>query len=295
MDNKHYEIKNSHNRDKFIFFDEESHTYKITFCSVLTAPLKASQQQGNENEDHDCVGISGNQDFSSIDGEIYSSVTTIIHKYFPKFESGKIINKMMSSSSWKRSPYYGKTKEQIEKEWEQNRSEAASLGTKIHNWIENFYLSGNICPSEEASQSKSFQNFLEFHETYGWKPYRTEWRVYSEICKIAGSIDIVFEGSSAGKVKIFDWKNSKEIKQENKYEKGFPPLDHIPNCNFYHYSLQLNLYKWIIEKHYDLVVEEMGLIIVHQNFPTFLKYEVKDMKKETQDLIDHYTFTICNQ
>jgi ATP-dependent exoDNAse (exonuclease V) beta subunit len=113
-------------------------------------------------------------------------------------------------------------------------------------------------------------------------------RVFTEDFKVAGSIDIIFEGSENGKIKVYDWKNSKEIKTDNRYEKGKEPLQHLPNCNFYHYSLQLNLYKWILEHHYDLKVEEMGLIIVHENNPTYLKYDVKDMQKEVQMMLDHY-------
>jgi ATP-dependent exoDNAse (exonuclease V) beta subunit len=180
------------------------------------------------------------------------------------------------------------TVDQIKKQWEDNRVAAANKGTMVHDWIENYYLKEFVCPSKEASESKSFQNFMEFHNDYGWKPYRTEWRVYTEEYKIAGSIDIVFEGSKPGWVKVYDWKNSKEIKTENKYEKGHVPLSHLPNCNFYHYSLQLNIYKWILEHHYNVKVEEMGLIVVHESFPTYLKYEVKDMSKDVQSMFEHY-------
>lgn len=252
----HYETRNKHPRDKNITFEPVSHTYQVVEEEVT---------------DHS-----------------YISATTIIHKYFPSFNAEKVIKKMMSSSTWSKSPYYGKTSEQIQQQWEENRVAAANQGTKVHDWIENFYLKEFQSPSEEATNNKSFQNFMEFYLDYGWKPYRTEWRVYTELYKVAGSIDIIFEGSKPGTVKVYDWKNSKEIKSENQYETGYPPLKHLPNCNFYHYSLQLNLYKWILETHYNVKVEEMGLIIVHESFPTYLKYDVKDMKQDIQMMLDHY-------
>lgn len=251
----HYETRNRHPRDKYISFEPVSHTYQITV---------------NDKE------------------ETYISATTIIHKYFPEFDSDKVIQKMMASSTWCKSPYFGKSVEQIKQQWEDNRVSAANQGTKVHDWIENFYLNEFVSPSEEASKNKSFLNFMDFYQDYGWKPYRTEWRVFTELYRVAGSIDIVFEGSGPGKVMVYDWKNSKEIKTENKYEKGLYPLHHLPNCNFYHYSLQLNLYKWILETHYQVQVEEMGLIIVHESNPTYLKYEVKDMKMDIHSMLEHY-------
>lgn len=252
---EHYETRNKHVRDQNITFEPVSHTYQIVLDGIT---------------------------------DTYISATTIIHKYFPEFDSETVIQKMMKSSNWSKSPYFGKTVDQIKQQWEDNRIAAANQGTKVHDWIENFYLKEFECPSEEVSTNPSFRNFMDFHTEYGWKPYRTEWRVYTELYRVAGSIDIVFEGSGPGKVKVYDWKNSKEIKTDNRYEKGHHPLKHLPNCNFYHYSLQLNLYKWILETHYDVKVEEMGLIIVHESNPTYLKYDVKDMRKEVESMLEHY-------
>jgi ATP-dependent exoDNAse (exonuclease V) beta subunit len=251
----HYCSRNKHPRDSRISFEPISHTYQIQMPDKI---------------------------------ETFISATTIIHQYFPQFDSDKIISKMMKSPNWKKSVYYGMTVDEIKQQWEDNRNNAAAKGTQVHDWIENYYLGEFKPPCQEAIESKSFQNFLEFHNDYGWKPYRTEWRVFTEDFRVAGSIDIIFEGSEEGKIKVFDWKNSKEIKMDNRYEKGLEPLQHLPNSNFYHYSLQLNLYKWILENHYDQHVEEMGLIIVHENNPSYLKYEVKNMQNEIKMMLDHY-------
>ena len=249
---EHYTNRNKHPRDTRITFEPISHTYQI-------------------------------------DGkETFISATTIIHKYFPEFDSDKVIQKMMKSPNWKKSPYFGMSVDAIKQQWEDNRVAAAAKGTQVHDWIENFYLGEFKAPCKEAEESKSFQNFMCFHQDYEWKPYRTEWRVFTEKYRVAGSIDIIFEGSGPNKIKVYDWKNSKEIKMENRYEKGNEPLCHLPNCNYYHYSLQLNLYKWILEHHYGMEVEEMGLIIVHENYPTYLKYDVKDMTKEVEMMLEHY-------
>jgi len=42
-----------------------------------------------------------------------------------------------------------------------------------------------------------------------------------------------------------------------------PPLEHLPDCNYFHYCLQLNLYKYILESEYGMTVSAMYLGVVH--------------------------------
>ena len=42
-----------------------------------------------------------------------------------------------------------------------------------------------------------------------------------------------------------------------------PPLEHLPDCNYYHYCLQLNLYKYILSSEYGVAVSGMYLGVVH--------------------------------
>lgn len=48
-------------------------------------------------------------------------------------------------------------------------------------------------------------------------------------------------------------------------------MDHIPNTNYWHYSLQLNLYRTILERSYGIKVKTMKLVCMH---PTLANYEV---------------------
>ena len=41
------------------------------------------------------------------------------------------------------------------------------------------------------------------------------------------------------------------------------PLDHLPDCNYYHYALQLNIYPSILESEYNIHVSGMFLGIFH--------------------------------
>ncbi len=86
-------------------------------------------------------------------------------------------------------------------------------------------------------------------------PYRTEWRIFSRRCNVAGSVDMVFHNTKTGALDIYDWKRAKEIKRDGWGKYATHPLlkaDEIPDANLYKYSMQLAAYKYILETEYEL-------------------------------------------
>jgi len=82
--------------------------------------------------------------------------------------------------------------------------------------------------------------------------------------QIAGCADMLFWAPSKDEYYIFDWKTNKEIKTVNSYHQMLKkPFDDLDDCELSIYSLQLSLYKLIIEKNTDLKIA--GLRIVHFN------------------------------
>jgi hypothetical protein len=90
--------------------------------------------------------------------------------------------------------------------------------------------------------------------------------VYDEDIKITGSIDMLYRKKN-GEYAIFDWKRSKEIMYEGfrKKKSHVSCIRHLDDCNFWHYSLQLNIYRRILQKNYGLVVTDLRLVILHPN------------------------------
>jgi len=219
---------NAHPRDSKITFEEEGHKYTI------------------EGLDKSPV-----------------SVTTLIHDNFPTFNADEVITKMMKSRNWSKSKYFGKTRDEIKREWDNSGNLASNLGTLMHADIDR-YLNEETVLNPNTTEFSYFKLFWgEFHRTNpGFVPYRTEWLVYDEDNGIAGSIDCVLSNAD-GKLVILDWKRSKEIKMENRYEKGLGIFDHLDNCNFWHYSLQLNIYRHILETKYKKQVIGMYIVVLH--------------------------------
>lgn len=237
---------NSHPRDKYIDFEESTHTYTVK----------------------------GDTDFIS--------VTTWNHKHFKPFDSDDIINKMMNSKKWSQNKYYGMTKEEIKKLWSDNGKKASEAGTKMHYDIECFYNGMEVI--NDSIEYNYFKRFYEMHKHL--KPYRTEWTVYDEDLRMSGSIDMVFENED-GMLSIYDWKRCKDIKKTNTWADATTEcINHLPDSNYWHYALQLNTYKAILEKNYGKKVKDMYLICLHPNNKnkTYMKIKVCELKEEIENL-----------
>jgi hypothetical protein len=272
---------NKHPRDEYIQFDEPTHVYTI---------------KGNSN---------------------YKSVTTIVHEQFEPFDSEKIVNNIIKKPEYKNDPYYKyyrKTREDILDMWSENGKTQSGLGTQLHLDIEYFNNQslededGNPLPNtyyllyqvyqEECNEGKKhpnqaiewnyFINYVRDHPTF--QPYRTEWTVYDEELKIAGSIDMVYINPD-GTLTIYDWKRAKSIEVENRYNPNAMSINDcistIPDTNYWHYSLQLNIYKAILEKNYGKQVTQLMLVILHPNNKNYQLFECEDLQEEVARLFEY--------
>lgn len=250
------ELTNKHERDSHISFEAGPHLYTI---------------HGDKNKK-------------------YTSVTTWNHQHFAHFNADAIITNMMKSKNWPNSPYYGKTRQEIKAGWELNRDEAASAGTKLHYDIECYYNGMESSSSLDKNTSVEYQYFLDFAKSTAdlmqIKPYRTEWMIYHEELLLAGSIDMVFENQEDGTLMIYDWKRAKEIKKTDSFLKFAltPCISHLPDTNYWHYALQLNTYKAILEEKYQKKVTALRLVCLHPNNKSYIVLSVPDLQKEIKEL-----------
>lgn len=233
--------KNPHPRDKRVTFYDPTHTYTI----------ELNDENGNRFKD-----------------DTFTSVTTWNHSHFQPFNADKIIEKMMKSPKWEKNKYFEMTSEEIKALWEKNRDEAAQAGTNMHYDIECYY--NNVDVKNDSIEYSWFIDFERERTREGGfaphlTPYRTEMIVYDEELRLVGSVDMIFEAPD-GTLQIYDWKRCKEIKKTNPWATSHVEcISHIPDSNFWHYALQLNTYKTILERKYNKKVTALYLVCLHPN------------------------------
>ena len=275
---------NTHTRDQYISFYEPTHTYTIL----------------NDTKSK------------------YTSVTTLIHTLFEQFNADNIIQKMMLSKKWSLNKYFGLSSQEIKNLWEINRVNAANMGTYLHYLIECFmnlgqFISNNsnntnsynlgqllqyyftnphcldVCKNSDFELvDNDFNYFINFAQKFpNLIPFRTEWTIYDEDLKLSGSIDMLFKDEH-GKFHIYDWKRSKEIVKTKSWLQfsTSDKISHIPDTNYWHYCLQLNIYKLILKNKYDIDIETMYLVCLHPDNKNhnFILFKVSDLQAELNSL-----------
>lgn len=211
-----------------------------------------------------------------VDGTPLDSVTTFVKNCFPKFDSG--------FHAKRKAEALGITKEAVLEMWDKKGRESREQGTAMHEKIESYYLGKSV------STDSTFELFKIFANKITLKPYRTEWAVYDWEQKIAGTIDFV--DYQNGEYIIYDWKRSDKliaknglpIKNSQYGEKALPPIENLDDSPYYHYALQLSLYKYILEKNYGITVSKLRLGIFHPSYKKPYVLEMPYLKNEIDTL-----------
>ena len=118
----------------------------------------------------------------------------------------------------------------------------------------------------------------------GMRPHRTELCIFHCGLRVAGQIDALFLDGD-WKLVIVDWKRVRHLRTEG-FDPLRYPLDQLPDCNYWIYSLQLNLYRYILETEYAHDVSAMFLAVVHPEQPLPRLIEVPRLEAEMRALHD---------
>lgn len=209
------------------------------------------------------------------------SVTAFINTLFPPFDSIEIIANIMKKDEYNNNPsykYYKMSSADILKKWKNSSTQ----GTFLHESIEKYLNHQDV--DNTSIEFQQFLNFLKDHNDL--TIYRSEWIIFSDLLKLTGSIDAIFQNKD-GEFVLCDWKRVQVLYQESFGGKtGHTPFENISDCNFGHYSLQLNLYRVILEYFYEIKIKDMFLIILFPDNCNYTKVKVDRMDKEGDLMMD---------
>jgi ATP-dependent exoDNAse (exonuclease V) beta subunit len=170
-----------------------------------------------------------------------TGVTSFISKYKQPFDSVLIATKYAKK--------HGLNVDEVLAKWKQEGETSTKNGTSCHDLIEHFVLTGEIKPNGISDKEKVAVKIIEeLFLTKRLTPVEVELIVYNDV--LASQIDCIAKNEK-GEHFILDWKTNKKIDTFAYNKFMLPPFDHLPDCNFYHYSLQLSLYKQMC-KEYDI-------------------------------------------
>lgn len=206
-----------------------------------------------------------------------TSVTQLVASYFKPFDAHKIATGIAKRND-PESVYAGMTKRQIMDKWDEEGGRARTMGTILHQQIENHIKTGCIPPDP----SKEFQQYLQFRSDHpDWKIHASELTVWNE--HVAGTIDCVIETPEG--YMLLDWKRTKKMEYGNAHQKGLGLMKHADDCNFIRYSLQLGLYRKLWEDKYDIPIIGTRIVVMHESTESYELIEAFPMTFEAEAIL----------
>jgi len=268
---KYLAHKNAHPWDSRIVFVEESKDHQVNIHKYFV-------------------------DGSCLD---WMSVTGLISAFFSEFDSKSQAISTFSSKAFAQCnhrpsyKYHGcKTPEDIMAKW----NGTSSLGTKLHANIESYW---NNEPFHVISENKeSFRQFIELFQDkkwVTWEPFRTEFAIFDPETKVSGQIDFLgMLNPELGHVVIIDWKRCESITDFSfsRIQGKAPTMGkgcccQMEDTKFLKYSLQLNTYKYLIEKNYPWFVKNMYIVQCHDCLKKYgaAVYKMPNMQKQVLEIM----------
>lgn len=224
----------------------------------------------------------------TINGKPATSVTTFIGKFKKPFNKDFWASKTAKKENT--------TVEEILNKWDSISTRACNKGSKFHAFAEN-YINNKILDNtiydfdlDKKAYEKIESHFLKFYEDSknNLIPVHSELCVGSSDLSICGMVDQLYYSTTLDSLVIFDWKTNKRLNYDSKYDnRMLEPISHLPECEFTTYSLQLSLYKYIIELETELKIENCYIVWFNEKNDSYRLIQCADYKKEIQDMLDY--------
>lgn len=266
------------------------------------------------------------------DNEKYISVTTLIHRFTNEFDKEfwsayKALEKLLSKDSWnieKKSLLntkkfnkeilnlynisendFNKEQQSILDAWDEENRKSCERGTKIHADLENsFYKAGKNVSLQRFGIGGKFEckkDYSELDLEYGVYPEYLISRTSDDgILKIAGQVDLIVK--SGNEIIICDWKTNKKIEQKSFFNtktksstKMKYPLNTLDDVNFYHYTLQLSTYAWMLQKiNPEFIIKDLILVHFDHNGNQTI-YHCDYLKDEVERMLYFYKKEVISE
>jgi len=244
-------VDNIFNKDDSVYFKEDTHQYFTKF------------------------------------GEELASTTRVIGKVKMHFDRQGISLAMAKGDK--------SEQKKILAQWDEKRDSSIDRGNWIHDNLEKYLLTGEIDPklNDVVTQLNPI-----FKEGYRYYP---EALIHSMEYMVSGMSDLVVQRQRS-KDTVFDFydyktNESKGIEYDSVSRKKIPykhynrfllpPLDHLEDCNFNHYALQLSVYAFMSQITWGIKIGRMAILFV-DNHLKLHKIPVPYMKYEAQALLEHH-------
>jgi ATP-dependent exoDNAse (exonuclease V) beta subunit len=194
-----------------------------------------------------------------------TGVTSFISKYKQPFDADDVAEKYAKKNNL--------VKEDVLKLWKEESERSKIHGSACHKVIEDYIITGDIIKQNISPKENVAEKFInDFFKTQRLIPVEVESIVYNE--NLASQIDCIVK-NKFNQYFIIDWKSNKKITKFSFGKKMLHPFDMLPDANYYHYSLQLSIYKELCK---DYNIKSCFIVHLKDNDYEIIQPEIYDLK-----------------
>lgn len=250
------------------------------------------------------------------DGKVLTSSTTVVGKYhfFDRefwliYKVGELVlapeifqwlkvnfldrdkermkREIIQRVGWHTIRYY---QDMIGESWDLNSEQSLQKGSYYHGYRENEAVElgrirnpkDNLVYLTYTKPKLEYDNYFYTH----WKAdhfYPERLLYWKDYC---GTVDKTF-AKAWNKVDVGDYKTSKTIEKTSyKSQRMLEPLNHLEDCNYNHYSLQLSIYAYMLEKLFGVEVDNLYIDHKPDLDSRYRRYiDVPYLKKEVEMIL----------
>ena len=201
--------------------------------------------------------------------------TEFVGSFFEPYSSQRLSGQLISSTG----RYPGRTPSALQKSWETARKKGIEIHEDIAKSIE------ESCPPTHATARRAI-DWLHEHYPTARHAYAAEAIVYDESTALAGTLDLIISNTSRNQHILLDWKTSRVIDIKSPYHKRGVrgPALNWEDCNYIRYSLQLSLYRYLLEANYGFNIDEQ--FIIHITDTGLEPIPCRYMKREVELMLE---------
>lgn len=212
--------------------------------------------------------------YHDLNGQEYISVSRLISLYKNPFDEFGHIARACARRD-------GVSVEEIKAKWKQTNKDAIDRGHSVHSQLEHFIKTGKIKKGDYKDVVKQFSKI------------KFKGQLFSEIglnhpeYKICGTADLieVFDDNTAN---LYDFKSNRKIDTKSKYgNKLLYPLDKLDECEICSYSVQLGIYKFMLEYH-GFKIKKITLFWINPETRLIEPFDIPNIDKDIIRLLNHY-------
>lgn len=221
------------------------------------------------------------------------SVTKTIKQFKKPFEVDKNAARIAAKT--------GATVLQIKEEWERNRDYSATLGTILHKYIECFYtkqpfdikeLNVTLGFDEKTKLKDNLPTLIQQFDCF-YEENKHLLNIKNELVvgdledtKICGMLDMLAYNTKTQELEILDFKTNKKMQRVTPFGKLFYPFERFTEGELNEYTIQLNVYKYFVEKYTNLKIEKLKVVWFNNQNLKYQIFELEGLQEEIKLMID---------